>query len=153
MSEDMDTKTKMVKKLSEADLSLTESMQIFYTACPQVGTKREDLLKPIFWAHVAKKLRPMSEIRVMPKDGAWYGVYLVVYSDQVQAKVKELAFHQLSSDVEEAEPNDPYTIKWISPPVKFGVIRNADKTVVKDGFKTKEEAVLWKNNNLRQVAA
>ena len=35
----------LVKKLSEADLALTESLQIFYTATPPVGTTREDMLK------------------------------------------------------------------------------------------------------------
>ena len=141
----------LVKKLSEADISLTESLQIFYTVTPPTGTTREDMLKPIFWSHVARRLRPLAEIRAIPKDGKWYGVYLVLYSDHLQAKLKELSFHNLEAIEEPDITSDPYIVEWISPPVKYGVRRKADKHVVKDGFPTKEQAIAWKAQNLNAL--
>src|SRR3990167_6885087 len=138
----------LVKKLSEADLALTESLQIFYTATPPVGTTREDMLNPIFWSHVARKLKSLTEIRAMPKDGLWYGVYLVLYADQQQAKLKELSFHSLEVLEEPGTAADPYTVEWISPPVRYGIRRKADKHVMKDGFQTKDQAIAWKMQNL-----
>ena len=138
----------LVKKLSEADLALTESLQIFYTATPPVGTTREDMLKPIFWSHVARKLKPLTEIRAIPKDGKWYGVYLVLYADQVSAQLKELSFHSLETLSDPSEAADKYEVKWISPPVRFGIIRKADNVTIKDRFQTKEEAIAWKHQNL-----
>src|SRR3990167_1232526 len=138
----------LTKKLSEANLALTESLQIFYTATPPVGTTREDMLKPIFWSHVARKLKPLTEIRAIPKDGLWYGVYLVLYADQLQAKLKELSFYSLEALEEPGSVADPYIVEWISPPVKYGIRRKADKHVMKDGFHTKDQAIAWKMQNL-----
>ena len=137
-----------VRKLSEGDLSLMQSVQAIYTATPPVGTTREDMMKPIFWSHVARKLKPMFEIWAMPKDGAWYGKWLVVYADSIQAKLKELHFYPLEELSEPELEGDPYILKWISPPVRFGIIRKADKAVIKDRFETKELAYAWKAQNL-----
>ena len=137
-----------VRKLSEADFSLTESLQMFITVTPQVGTTREDMLKPIFWSHVARRLKPMAEIRALPKDGNWYGVYLVTYSDNIQAQLKELAYYPLENSVEPLADSDPFYVEWISPPVKYGIRRKADKAIVKDGFASKDQALAWKRENL-----
>lgn len=131
------------KKLHEADFTLTESAQVFNTVTPPVGTTREDMLQPIFWSHVASRLRPMTEIRAMPKDGAWYGLYLVLYADRTQAKVKELGFWPVAEQAESVPETQDYEVKWISPPCKFGVIRKADREPVKDGFASKEDATRW----------
>ena len=142
-----------VKKLMESDLSLMQSLQVIYTATPPVGTTREDMLKPIFWSHVARKLKPMFEIWAMPKDGAWYGKWLVLYADNVQAKLKELQFYSLDTLIEPDADSDPYLVKFISPPVRYGIIRKADKVVVKDRFETKELAYAWKSQNLDSLRA
>ena len=44
-----------------------------------------------------------------------------------------------------------YYVKWIAPPLKFGVIRRADKAVIKDGFTTKAEAVVWMQQNAKSA--
>ncbi len=140
------------KKLNEADFTLTEAAQVFNTVSPPAGTTREDMLSPVFWSHVAGKLRPMTEIRAMPKDGAWYALYLVLYADRTQAKVKELSFWQINDNIA-AAPDDDFYVKWISPPVKFGVVRKADKECVKDGFASKEDAHKWLVQYQRTVKA
>ena len=137
-----------VRKLSEGDLSLMQSIQAIYTATPPVGTTREDMMQPIFWSHVARKLKPMFEIWAMPKDGAWYGKWLVIYADSTQAKLKELDFYSLEEISDPESESDPYIVKWISPPVRFGIVRKADKVIIKDRFETKELAYAWKAQNL-----
>ena len=130
------------KMLNEADFTLTEAAQVFNTVTPPAGTTREDMLRPLFWAHVAKNLRPLTEVRAMPKDGSWYGLYLVLYADRTQAKVKELGFWSLDESAPAPDAED-YEVKWISPPSKWGVIRLADKEKVQDGFPSKDEALKW----------
>ena len=139
-----------VRKLAEGDLSLMQSVQAIYTATPPVGTTKEDMMNPIFWSHVVRKLKPMFEIWAMPKDGAWYGKWLVIFADanNFQVKLKELAFYPLEELSEPELEGDPYLVKWISPPVRFGIIRKADKAVIKDRFETKEQAYAWKAQNL-----
>ncbi len=141
-----------VRKLNEADFSLTESVQMFITVTPPIGTTREDMLKPIFWTHVARRLKAFSEVRAMPRDGKWYGIYLVLYADQSQAKLKELSFHVLDDVEDSVVESDPYLVKFISPPVRYGVIRKADNHVMKDKFQTREAALEWKHQNLGKAA-
>ncbi len=131
------------KKLSEADLHFTEHRQPFHTVTAPVGTTREDVLKPEFWNHVAKRIGPMAEIRIMPKDGAWYGVYLVTYADKIRVRVHELSFHNLDAATpEDLEDSDRY-IKWSGPVAKFRVIRKSDDVVLKEGLGSKVEAMKW----------
>ena len=80
----------LTRKLSEADMVLAESVQSVWMVTPPNGTTRDTMLPPIFWAHVARKLRPMAMIWACPKDGTWYGQYLVLYADEHQAKVNGL---------------------------------------------------------------
>ena len=142
-----------VKKVSEAEFQLTESVQASYTAMPQVGTTREDVLKPAFWVHVAKYLKPMTEIRVLPKDGSWYGRYLVLYVDSIQARVKELEFHVLEEVAEAQDDSGPYAIKWSGPAAKFRIVRKADGKILKEGFGTRGEAAAWMFANTKAIAA
>ena len=132
-----------VKKLAEADFELSESMQMFMTAIPPAGTTKEDLLNPVFWSHVAKRLEPMTEIRVMPKDGAWYGTYLVVYSDHVQVQVQELTHHKLGEI--KSGGADLYYVKYLSPAptIKFCVYRKEDNERISEGHQTEQAAVIW----------
>ena len=76
---------------------MNENTQTFFTVTPQVGTTREDMLDPDFWELVAKRLSRGVEIRATPKDGKWYGHYVVLYADDVQAKLVELLFWDLDS--------------------------------------------------------
>lgn len=140
----------LVRKLNEVDFSLTESVQMFITVTPPVGTTREDMLTPSFWTHVARRMKPMSEVRAMPRDGNWYGVYLVIYADQSHARVKELSFHVLDSVADPGAEADPYYVSWISPApnVQFGVRRKSDKHIMEKGFRTRELALEWKHQNL-----
>lgn len=132
-------------KLSEADMQPAESVQQAWLCTPPPGTKPEDVLSPKFWNHVSRKLRVMAKVAVMPKDGAWYGEFLVTYVNGLEARVEQLLFKSLE-DVKPTDDSD-YVVKWISPPCKFGVIRKSDKVMVKDGFEKKSDAEAWAKSN------
>jgi hypothetical protein len=139
-----------MRKLAESDFQLTEHKQPFYTVTAPVGTTREAVLMPAFWTHVAKRMVAMSEIRIMPLDGAWYGIYLVLYADAIQAKLVELSFHDLGGVAVDA--GGEFYVKWGSPAVKFRVLRTSDDSVLKDGFDKKEQAERWMVDNLKRAA-
>ena len=143
--------TPQARKLSESEISLTESLQPFFTVTPASGTDPEELMKPVYWSHVARRIRPMSFIFAVPRDGLWFAWYLVLYADDHQVKLKKLMFEPLESLKESDIDSDPYQVAWISPPVKWGIRRKLDKEVVKDGFQTKDQAVAWKNQNLSSL--
>src|SRR3990167_8347282 len=114
------------KRLSEGELALSETVQLFYTPHPAEGTTREDLMEPVFWSHVAKSIRSAAEIRVIPKDGAWYGRYLVIFADNLNVRLKELEYHVLDEVPANLTESDKYIVKWAGPIARFRVQRKAD---------------------------
>lgn len=139
-------------KIAEADMRPTESVQQFYTVEAPAGTPREAPLDPGFWVHVSRWLAPMAEIRVMPRDGMWYGRYICLFADPNQAKVKELEFHQLQS-VEQGVPDSDMIPKFVSPPLRWCVIRKSDNKRLVEKLQNKEDAVLWISRNAKKMAA
>lgn len=138
-----ENKTEKPKKLSEADFALTEQVQGFWTCQPPTGTKPEDLENPIFWSHVARFMQPLSEIRAMPKDGSWYGLFICTYCDRVQARVKKLKVWRIDMSVDVDLGEEKYYVKYISPApdYRFGIFRRADNEVMEKGFHTKGDAL------------
>lgn len=135
-----------IKALADADMHPANAAMQFWWVVPYAGTKREDLLHPSFWRHVARKLKSPAIIHSMPQDGAWFARHLVLYADQNQAKVAELEFKQLEN-VSEIQTSD-YVAGWIAPSVKFGVRRKSDNTIMKSGFPSLADAEKYMNESL-----
>ena len=82
---------------------------------------------------------------MLPKDGAWYGRYLVVFADALRIQLKELEYHVLETVADADSVNDKYEVKWGGPAVRFRVFRRVDNVVMKDKFDSKVAAAHWMN--------
>lgn len=115
----------------------------------------ETALQPSFWAHVARRLRPLAEIIVYPHDFSWRAVLLVRSASPLEARVVVLHHVDLvkaDQKAREAAPADKLSATWRTPILKYCVVK-ADKTVVESGFETKEEAEAWIRDPKPRVAA
>lgn len=139
-------------RLNSQDMQLTEGQQSMYTATPPAGTTREDVLDPSFWTHVATRVRPMTEVTVIPKDGAWYGKYFVRYADRTSARVAELMYQKLEVVTAADIDNDMFGVDFTTGQ-QFFVFRKADKTVLQESFQNKEDAVQWMHDHMKAMAA
>lgn len=138
-----------VKKLAESEFHLTEAVMASHVALPAEGTTREDVLNPVFWSHVAKGVRSPAMFHILPKDGAWYGRFLVVFCDALRIKLVELEYRVLDAITEAELVNDKYEVKWGGPVVRFRVIRKIDGLVMKENFQDKTAASAWMSTSLR----
>jgi hypothetical protein len=59
--------------------------QTYFTLIP-LGHAPDDLLRPEYWMHAAKKLRPNYFIRVRAEDGSFDGELLVIQASDTWAK-------------------------------------------------------------------
>lgn len=118
-----------------------------------VGSVKEDILAPSFWANVASKLRIGDEIKVLTEDMAWRALLIVRAVGRVEAVVQLLSYDDLgeASDVLSVADN-PYLVEWGSPAVKFRVKRKDTGDVVKDMFQTREAAEQWVKSHLKLAA-
>lgn len=144
-----------VRQLDASNFSQAESIVNEYFATIEQGTTRAEVLKPEFFAHIATKLRPYTEIRVVCEDGSLYARLLVLAAERTWARVHVLEWHDLTvKDVSQSQaesvqtPATPATaarhrVEWKGPHHKWSVIRNADNEYVHEGDNTREDAELW----------
>jgi hypothetical protein len=124
------------------------SMQQRWFVEVNAGVTVADLLHPPFWSHCANKLKNLAVISVMPADESYYCELLVRDVGRLYAVVSVLNFVQLATDL--SVPVDAaYEIKWRGPVAKYGVLRLADKEIVRDGFVDKAEAQTWLTEHLK----
>lgn len=139
------------RKLPEARMHLGEAMRNIFVIVPEAGTAFEDLLDPIYWGHVGKKLRPLDILEIHPEDGNYFAELLVrsVETGGRGAKVAPLRFVGLGAIEAAAEE---YRIEWKGGHSKHAVVRVRDKAVLQAGFGNKEDAAAWLAVNAKSLA-
>ncbi len=121
---------------------------------PEPGTPIEALMFPAYWAHVAKQLRPGHRIEALSQDGEWWANLIVRAVGRAEAQVQVLQ-HEVLGDKEmlASEPDPEFEVKWRGPARKFGVVRKSDGQLVKEDLPTKDDAIRWVSQTLRNRAA
>ena len=148
-SEDM---PRIVPKLQPSLLKPAEFERTVYQAAVPMGVTVEDLLEQTFWAHVAHNLLPLDRIEVHAEDGSWYAELIVRASERLRAQVAVLN-HVEYEEASAVPGEEGYAVKWISPSVRFGVVRESDNETVHSGCHTKEIAERWLTDNRRELAS
>lgn len=139
------------RKLPEARFATAEVIRTHYVIVPEAGTSLEDLLDPIYWSHVARRLRPLDILEVHAEDGSYFAELLVRNTNQLNsAKVEVLRSKEFGVAEDE---EDEFSVKWKGGHAKYAVIRRRDKAVMQDGFANKEDAATWLGTNLSSLAA
>lgn len=127
---------------------------IFRVVVPH-GVKYEEILQPIFWAHVASQFAGGDKIEARAENGAWYAELLVLDSSRLHAKVGVLNHVVFDETVDEAtEPEaevSPFSAEFKGPQRLWALIRRKDKEVVKEKFSSKEEANSWLSKNIASL--
>lgn len=119
-----------------------------------VGVEPEDLLTPGYWAHVASQLRQADRIEAHAEDGAWFAEFLVQDSGTNWAKVACLRAVKLQvvSPERRGAILAGHSVSYGGTFVKWRVIRDVDKKVLKDKCQTDSEAFTWLSNYAKTVA-
>lgn len=115
------------------------------------GTAYEDILKPAFWAHVARRLKPLNRIEVHPADGSWFAELLVRSVTHVSAVVVELRKVDLQKAPAGTEDADEFEIKFRGA-AKWSAIRKSTKKVEVEGLESREEVEAWLRRPQAQAA-
>lgn len=121
-----------------------------WSVVPEHGTDFEALLKPEYWAHVAKSMRPTDRIEVNAEDGSYFAEFIVVACGDNSAKVTLLRKHDLETEGN-AQEATAFEVVWRGPHHKYAVIRLSDKEAVQTGFATKSDGLQWLATNLKSL--
>lgn len=152
MSDDKSKLNGSPPKLHPGRLSTLESVERQWHAELPAGTTPEDIMKPEYWAHLARTIRPMDTIKVFCEDGSWEGLYRVMFVSTAEIRISE-CWSKSHETIDMKAESESHEIKWISPTKKFGVIRKDDGSVIQDGFYPKEQAQAYMLRHLKELRA
>lgn len=132
-------------KLIQPQLREAEFKRTIWTATPQAGTVKDEIIKPEFWVHVANKLKIGDRVEVSPESGEWLAEVIVRATGDGGPAVHILHFHSFAAA--ELPSGSDYEVKYAGASAKWRVIRKADRHVLVDGLQTREAAENWLANN------
>jgi len=143
--------TKREVILNPQDIGLSQHRRQDWVAVAKEGTAVDDLLKPVYWSHMAARLQPFDRVEVRDEGGRWVVELMVLRAERNWASVTLLFHHDLpklraSSDVDTI---DDYDVEWGGPHDKWRVTRKSDKHKMQTKFASQEEGLAW----LRQFEA
>tara|TARA_Y100000310_G_scaffold320331_1_gene376681 strand:- start:5597 stop:6064 length:468 start_codon:yes stop_codon:yes gene_type:complete len=137
----LDKKNK-VKRLPVANMRLQETDYTCWHVTLPLGVTVDDLVVPTFWAHVARHLKPLSEIRADAIDGSFITRMYVTQVGDTWAKVHVwLNTDMRDASVSDDDPN--FYVEFPNATDRWCVRRKTDKSIVKSGFTTREDAATW----------
>ena len=134
--------------LRESAFAQAKQTRMVYTAQLAAGTSLEEALKPEFWVHIAKKLRPCDQIELIPEDMAFYAKAIVIDADSLSATLKVIERVSLEEEAGKVSSIDQteHEVRWGGPHDKFRVVRKSDGAVLARGFTSKATAFQHINN-------
>lgn len=141
-------------KLTGGDFALADQVRNIHHIKPDAGIDIEQVLRPEFLAHVAAKLRPLDEIIVNPKDGAYYAVLQVRSASRIEA-VCEVLLHKTFAPLTRLAQSEEkmFVTRYGSPATQWQVLRASDKLVVAQDFVDEATALRWLDGHLKSLAA
>ena len=132
-----ENKSQVVKKPTHLEQS--EYARTIYRITPGPSIKKEDLIDPDYWAHVALGLRPGDHVEAVPEDRHYYAELFVLASAKNWAKVKLMRYVELIEDNDDSV-EEGFDVKWAGR-AKWRVLRGQD--VLSEGHDTKPQAMGW----------
>lgn len=145
-------------KLGPHALKMAQHERVVWHVTVPHGTKMEDVLEPYYWAHVSQRLnvaKPFDRIELIWEDCSRYAELLVVDAGRQYAKVLVIKDVELGKTEKVAEEiaDLEYEVKYVSPTVRWAVIRKADGHRVRENIKTQAEANRELNDFVKAMKA
>lgn len=133
--------------VNESRLRPVEYVQTRYRIVAEQGTPIETVLKPTYYAHVARLLKPGDELLIIAEDNAWRLEAVVIDTGPLAAIVRELHRWVWAEEDVEADPkaivgtNQPaYRRIWKGPHDMHCIERVEDGVIVQKQIRDKIEA-------------
>lgn len=141
MSEVADTKRDV--QLPPASMGLAEHLRHDWVCIASEGTKIEDVLKPMYWSHVAVKFETFDRIEVREETGAWLLEAVVTRAERNWASVVMLNHYPL--DTAEADIDETvgaqHQVKWCGPVNKWCILRKGTGQTIEMKIESKRDAL------------
>ncbi|MDX1742936.1 MAG: hypothetical protein R3186_05000 [Ruegeria sp.] len=152
--EEIETVVELPSASLPTNLSFAEHAVTRFYHNPKHGVTIQMVENPRYWTHVATKLKAGARIEVLAEDQSYWADLLVLSASRLEARVIVLDHVELNQ-VEAADEvaGDGLEVAWRGPSAKWGVIRSVDREPLKDGFQSKDAALMWLKNRRQNMVA
>ena len=135
-------------------LKPAEYTRTVYSHAVAQGNQYDDVLRPEYWVHLTKVLRPGDRIEIKGAEDKYFAELFVANVNELGVRVVELVKVSITENAPaEEEVDDPeYSIK-LRGPKKWSIVRKADGKVIKEDMATRSEAVTALDTMRRALAA
>lgn len=144
------------RKLLVTQIKEAQYVRRDFVVTPAPGTTMQEMLVPMYWAHVARDLRPFDRIEVRAADGKWWAELIVRVVEPLAVKVELLRHRDFEAAQgrtgPELEVPEGYEIKHRGLG-KWCAIRLEDQEVVIKGQEDKLAAIVALHASLARLAA
>lgn len=134
-------------KLPYSEFHQAEYKRHIWLAYAEPNTKPEDLTKPEYWSHVAKKLEQGHYIEVVSAEGDWLAKLYVRSVTPAGVAVHLFPVEYIGKKAEEI--SEDYTIE-LATKNKWRVVRKSDKAEMVSRLETRDLAEAWLVNHLKR---
>ncbi len=124
--------TKRVCRVGKLQLEDQGHNSFFVLADP--GTTLEDVMKPEYWVHHARRVKIWDHLKVQAEDGEFYVELLVHAVTENSVFVKIIHVVEISDEVREEVSKEGFSVSWGGPQQKWRIVRNADGATINKGF-------------------
>jgi hypothetical protein len=114
---------------------------------PEISVTIEDLLKPDYWAHVARRMRAGDRVEAIPDDRHYFAEFFVLAASSNWAKMVLLREVTIIKDNEKTE-TEGFSIGWAGKH-KWRVTRGNE--ILSKGHDDKDSATKWLAENMAQL--
>jgi hypothetical protein len=143
---------KSIPQLHPSRFALAEHKRNVYFVTPPEATTLDDVLQPVFWSHVAARLRPTDRVEVHAEDGSWFAELAVRDAGHLHAKLVPLRVFEFDAIEPQASSAD-HEVCWKGPHHRWAVMRLSDRQLVKSECASREEAQMWLAGNAKMLRA
>lgn len=152
----------LITFLREDEMKSAEYAHNTWTVTVPAGVTIEWLQEPIYWTHVATKLRQWDVIRAqyLHSDGMWLGEFIVIAVDDEKrtwAKLKLLKKTVLAEGSMKVTQEEPLVDKDFEVKFRGGqgwsVLRKQDQIIMFERGKHSDDANRWVRDYRKKTAA
>jgi hypothetical protein len=159
----------MSKKINASRLQKKNHFSCEWVITCEQGTQPSDLTDPNYFCHIANRLNKNDMIRAFFDDGSYIIDLLVLETDKTnltplwvktiitniidieKSKNLNLETKEKPSKKDLEFKDDFISVMFRGPVLKWSVIRNEDKVVLREKLETKEDAILTAQEIKKQI--
>ena len=117
------------------------------------GVTVEDVLRPTFWSHYTKNLKPGDDIDVVCEDATWRAILWVMFVGTTEVKTEVFIHKEFGLLAGVTSMSDDYDVVWKGPVLNYAIINKANGEIVKDKLMPKSEAFNYLRKYLSTMKA